>query len=283
MNLKHLSDRTLLAETKKFVAREREISLQLLHHLKEIERRRAFADLGYGSLFDYVTRELGYSEASAARRIRAARLIAHIPEIEFKFESGALNLNHISMAAQLFKNEEISDKKTQLEVLRKIENKSTKDAEKTFLDYKDPVQVPRESEKIITTDITTVKMNYSNGTMLLLEELKALMAHHRFSNDELMNSVFKIAIEQIKKQKFKIDAKFSAVPRSPCVTRYIPAIVKKEVYVRDAGKCVKCKGRYKLQYDHVKPYAMGGKSSAENLRLLCFSCNQRRIKGSGRS
>jgi hypothetical protein len=283
MNLKHLSDRTLLAETKKFVAREREISLQLLHHLKEIERRRAFADLGYRSLFDYVTRELGYSDASAARRIRAARLIAHIPEIESKFESGLLNLNHIAMAAQLFKNEDISDKKIQMEVLGKMENKSSREAEKTLLEYKDAIQVPRETEKIISADITTVKMNYSNETMTLLEELKSLLAHHRFSNDEMMKSIFKIALEEFKKRKFKTNAKFTAASPSPSVVRYIPAIVKKEVYLRDNGKCVKCKGRYKLEYDHIRPYAMGGMSSVENLRLLCFSCNQRRIKGSGRS
>jgi hypothetical protein len=278
MNLKHLSDRTLLSETKKFVAQEREISLHLLHHLKEIERRRAFSDLGYGSLFEYVTRELGYSEASASRRIRSARLIADMPELEIKFESGLLNMNHISMAAQLFKNEDISDKKTRLEVLGKIENKSARDTEKALLEYKGLIEVPKESIKIVTAEITTVKMNLSNETMSLLDELKSVLGHHRFSNDEMMKNIFKVALEEFKKQKFKTNAKLTATSRSPGVTRYIPTIVKKAVYNRDSGKCVKCESRYKLEYDHIRPYAMGGKSSVENLRLLCFSCNQRRNK-----
>jgi hypothetical protein len=282
MNLKHLSDRTLLAETKKFVAREREISLQLLHHLKEIERRRAFADLGYGSLFDYVTRELGYCDASASRRIRAARVLSQLPEIESKLESGALNLNHVAKAALLFKDEEIKDKKTQMEVFSKIENKSSRETEITLMQYREAEPAPIETIKVVSAEMTTVKMNFSNETMVLFEELKDILAHHHFTYDEMMKSVFKLSVEEFKKRKFKINASLKALAPSPSVTRYIPAIVKKEVYFRDSGKCVKCKGRYKLEYDHIRPYAMGGKSSVENLRLLCFSCNQRRIKGSGR-
>ena len=54
MNLKHLTDKALLADIKKLAAEERSISVKVLHHLREIERRRLFSDLGYGSLYDYV-------------------------------------------------------------------------------------------------------------------------------------------------------------------------------------------------------------------------------------
>lgn len=87
MNLKHLTDKTLLSDTKYLVSKEREISLKILHHLKEIERRRLFSDLGFGSIFDYTVHELGYSEPAAARRINSARLLRDMPEIEEKLKT----------------------------------------------------------------------------------------------------------------------------------------------------------------------------------------------------
>ena len=57
--------------------------------------------------------------------------------------------------------------------------------------------------------------------------------------------------------------------------RYIPAAVRHEVWVRDKGCCQKCGGRRNLHFDHVRPIALGGASTEENLRLLCFHCNQR--------
>jgi hypothetical protein len=58
--------------------------------------------------------------------------------------------------------------------------------------------------------------------------------------------------------------------------RYIPKSTKHTVWMRDRGTCVKCGSLRNLQYDHIHPVALGGDSTAENVRLLCFSCNQRR-------
>jgi 5-methylcytosine-specific restriction endonuclease McrA len=58
--------------------------------------------------------------------------------------------------------------------------------------------------------------------------------------------------------------------------RYIPKSIKHTVWMRDRGTCVKCGSLRNLQYDHIHPVALGGDSTVENVRLLCFSCNQRR-------
>ena len=44
----------------------------------ELHRRRLYLALGCSSLFDYATRELGYSEAAAWRRIKAMRLCGEV-------------------------------------------------------------------------------------------------------------------------------------------------------------------------------------------------------------
>jgi hypothetical protein len=50
--------------------------------------------------------------------------------------------------------------------------------------------------------------------------------------------------------------------------------VKRAVYRRDGGRCVNCGSSELLQFDHVIPVALGGNSSADNLQLLCSSCNR---------
>ena len=57
--------------------------------------------------------------------------------------------------------------------------------------------------------------------------------------------------------------------------RYLSSALKHYVWHRDKGQCSNCGSQRNLNYDHIKPLALGGESKAENLRLLCFQCNQR--------
>lgn len=54
----------------------------------------------------------------------------------------------------------------------------------------------------------------------------------------------------------------------------IPSDVRREVWRRDNGKCVKCGSREKLEYDHIIPVAKGGSNTARNIELLCEICNR---------
>lgn len=57
-------------------------------------------------------------------------------------------------------------------------------------------------------------------------------------------------------------------------TRLIPSDVKREVWKRDQGKCVKCGNTNNLHFDHDLPFSRGGTSlSAKNVRLLCMKHN----------
>ena len=99
-NLKQISDETLLNETQKLVHQEREILSLVLHHLREIEKRRLYSK--QGSLFEYATKVLKYSEDPAYRRIQAMHLVKEIPQIEEKLEEGTLTLTHLGMAPSLY-------------------------------------------------------------------------------------------------------------------------------------------------------------------------------------
>jgi len=65
-------------------------------------------------------------------------------------------------------------------------------------------------------------------------------------------------------------------PRS----RHIPAAVKREVWIRDEGRCQfrlengeLCGLTHRLQFDHLHPVALGGESTVGNLRLTCSAHN----------
>ncbi|MCX5793941.1 MAG: HNH endonuclease signature motif containing protein [Elusimicrobia bacterium] len=68
--------------------------------------------------------------------------------------------------------------------------------------------------------------------------------------------------------------------------RRIPQWVKDEVWARDAGQCVfvppggaRCPEREGLEFDHIMPWALGGRSfDPRNIRLLCREHNQMRAR-----
>ena len=69
-----LPDYLLLSQARQLARHEQALQILVLDHLREIEARRLHLTRGYGSLFDYVVHELGYTAAAAWRRIKAMRL-----------------------------------------------------------------------------------------------------------------------------------------------------------------------------------------------------------------
>ena len=93
-----LSDRELLRETRNLVRHERHLQGAVIDHLAEIDARGLYLERGFSSLFDYAVRELGYSDAAAARRIGAMRLCADQADAREGLRDGSLTL---SAAAEL--------------------------------------------------------------------------------------------------------------------------------------------------------------------------------------
>ena len=53
----------------------------------------------------------------------------------------------------------------------------------------------------------------------------------------------------------------------------IPTDLRKIIWNRDEGKCVKCGSENNIHYDHIIPISKGGSTIKENLELLCQNCN----------
>lgn len=273
MNLKFLTDIALLKDTKTLASEYREVTAKLLHHLKEIEERKLYSELGYSSLFKYVVVELGFDEASAVRRIKAASLLKEMPQIEDKIESGELTLSNISKAVDIFRQNEITDIEKKVEIIGCIENLSARNCDKTLLELTDKeLPPPRREIKPITKTLNLLTVTITDDGADLLKELKGLLAHRKLSQENLFEIIFTKAKEKIEVERFKTESK--SKKSSSESSRNVSAADRRDTYLRDK-KCVKCGSSYALQLEHQKPFALGGKTTTTNLKILCRNCNQR--------
>ncbi len=97
-----LPDYLLLAQTRQLARHEQALQILVLDHLREIEARRLHLTRGYGSLFDYVVHELGYTAAAAWRRIKAMRLCSQTSGARELLQDGSLNLSNAAQLQNLF-------------------------------------------------------------------------------------------------------------------------------------------------------------------------------------
>ena len=94
--------------------------------------------------------------------------------------------------------------------------------------------------------------------------------------------------ERADAQSRDVPAEAAPTPDAPR-SRHIPAAVRREVWIRDQGRCQfrlesgeVCGSTHRLQFDHVHPFALGGESTVSNTRLACAAHNllaARRVYG----
>jgi len=279
MNLSLLSDVELSDALLKLTGDERVVTLTILHHLNELERRGIFREAGYSSLFDYCTRKLRYSESSAGRRIAAARALLVNPELEGLFLNGAVTLCTIATAAKSMKNNttavaEICNKsKREVEALVKAEEVPAKPREVIRQVTVSAPAVPLFPQEKVEERVS-VKFTLSKETYQQFEEARAKLSNS-IDGELSVEAVFSKLLELFLKAPRK------ANQDSTTDSRYIQKQVKHEVYKRDGGKCcyvsadgTQCSAKTHLQFDHKHPFAAGGASNADNLRLLCPAHNK---------
>jgi hypothetical protein len=95
--LTHLPDQDLVHELKSLVSRERQTTALLIAHLAEVDARRLYAPAGYPSMFEYCVGELRFSDQSAFKRIRVARLAQQFPAIYGMLADGRLHVSGVVM------------------------------------------------------------------------------------------------------------------------------------------------------------------------------------------
>ena len=151
--------------------------------------------------------------------------------------------------------------------------------------------------------------NLSYGELISILSKEALKKHDPREKNTRQRKEEKVQENpSVKKQEFKgksIELAVTSAPKSEQIDQYskekptfalrpkhqikkisrsISSYLRKYIWERDGGQCTyihhetkrRCASRHLLQIDYIQPFALGGRTEKENLRLLCAGHNQYR-------
>ncbi len=203
-SIKSLNKHDLIDQVRRAAKTEQSLTLQVIELIAEILRRKAFLDFGYGSIFDFVTQDLGYEPSSAMRRIQAARAISEIPELKAKIADHTLSLTVVSQA-QSYLRKKANDQRQKIsieektELYKSLENKSAKEAEKELFKLSPELCLKsREQEKVLSENLTELRFVIDAETNAKADELKLWLSHQ--NPDMTQAQFYKVMIEKLHRQ-----------------------------------------------------------------------------------
>lgn len=317
-----LSRRTnveLFSALKRLARRERKNLPRILAHLAELDKRNAMAESGT-SLFSHCTRTLHWSEAETARRIQVARCADQYKQIYSLLWTGNLNLSTVALLAPhltaanhrevLDSAKRLSFRETESLVSRLAPRREKPervrmiapsapvplDAAATEGTLFDPpgATSPREETSPLPQNPAPLRVEFTftadEALVKDVEDARALLRNkYPFCR---LEDLFREAVHSLLD---RLDPGRRPAPRGRPGARKpgqrrIPPAVRAFVWKRDKGRCAyvapdgtRCQARAFLEFDHVRPWALGGPSDdPRNLRLLCRSHNMdsaRRVFG----
>lgn len=311
-NLTALSNDGLIQETQRLVREELRIGLDVLTHLRELDRRRMWLERGHASLFSFCTRELGYSEPQAQLRIDAMRALRDTPAIEEKVKTGSLNVTAVVQVQRFLRKEKTVLGKTytpeaRVELFERVAGKSSREVEQELVKLSPGSARPEERTRVLTEQESEIRLVVPEDLLKQLESLKALYSHRMknvnstvellklLANDALSRaerrtgtrSSIPFQKEELERSAAtnsdKIVATIALKVNAETPTRTVPAAIRRAVWQRDQGRCgytdpktqIRCDSRAYLQIDHITPFSAGGSSSdASQLRLRCGAHNR---------
>ncbi|MBN8542036.1 MAG: HNH endonuclease [Deltaproteobacteria bacterium] len=297
-----LSNDNLITSVRLLVKEERRITREILDHINEVARRRLYADLGFSSIFDWLVKDLSYSESAAYRRMQAARVLLAVPEAAGKLESGALGLTVLSKVQTFIRADEkrtgqkmsIQEKS---EILTKVESCSGREAEHRLAQHFPEVAsqfpdglAPKEKVRAISEDQVSVQVTFTRVQFEKLKRIQELLSHtHRGSSHaEFLDAAMDVFLEKkdplrkaVKPRAALCDTAAEAdVPDVQPAKSLTPSI-RNAVLRKSGGQCEyretkmghRCESRHFLEIDHIQPRALGGTNVPDNLRVLCRTHN----------
>lgn len=298
LDLSKISNEEILSRLERLTKSERKITHLILWHLLEVETRRLYLKLNYDSLYQYLTKHLGYSESASYDRIQAMRVLKQVPSVASKIEEGSLNLTQLVRVEQSLKQEKrlghTVSKEQVIDLINKVENKTSFETEKIIACELN--QTPKALQKIKPQrdDSIRLELTLSKEQYEILKKAQSYISHIIPEND-LAAVITYLAKALIQKKEGKTQEKketnpskskhgvskplstqsFSVMPKAR--RKYIAQSLKRAL-LKKANYCCeyvnsqtkqRCGSRYQLQVDHILPLAKGGSDKITNLRVLC--------------
>jgi hypothetical protein len=313
-DLLSLEGETVLNKFDTLLIHRSRMNAALLVYIAVIDSRNLYLARGFESMKGFLIGRMALTEDAAAKRLQVARLAKQMPRLFAALAKGELSVYDVRLLAARLTPENVDSlvdecahksadeigrilathfpraeslelpcaQTAQLVVpQQECENRNA-DRHSGLPEFIPPISnTPRVRSKIEALSATrfTLQVTLPATARDKLRRLQDLLAHAVPNGDvaEVIERSFDAHLEKLERQKFGIGAKKRGAP----TVRSIPAQIRKAVYDRDGGQCAhvyadgrRCPNKAKLEFDHIIPVAKGGKTTIDNLRLLCRAHNQ---------
>src|SRR5215471_9779981 len=236
----------IVAELKDLLSRERITLVPILEGIADIEERRLYLELGYDSMWAFLKRELGQSEAMIHYRLASSRMLRRFPQVAELLRDGRLCMTVLASLAKVLTEENVGELiaeamgKPTNEVKRIVRRLDPKPVPKDFM-----TESPRLSEviavqpvqtEVLTDSVIRVHMTVNQDYVDLLKEMRAELSHKMpgAADFEILTECMRIARKAMKKRKGIVDKpRADRVAEDGTISQSVRRIVEK----RDGGKC----------------------------------------------
>lgn len=237
----------------------------LIEILEQIDEQKAFAKLGFGSLWSYVTQGLKLSESEAGRFISVMRKSRTIPELKSAIRNGELS---VSKAARVIS---VIEPQTAETWIKKAETLSFREIEKEVAAEK-PAKA-KEKTKYLSANTIEVKAVLAEAGERALKRAQDILSKKQGKSLTLGEVIEKLAnlyLEKSDPLQQPIKPRFLSNPKA------LPTWVARAVVQRDQAQCTeinpdgsRCPEKRFTDIHHIKPKCHGGTDTPENLTVLC--------------
>lgn len=300
-----LSDEDLLKAADDWASSDRKRTLEILGIMIVADDRDLPQRTGHPGLFKFCTERLRFSEAMAFWRIRTARAAKEHPRVAELLESGEMNITTVTILSHYLTPENAEELlsraagKTRKEVESLIASLSPSAPRRDVVTKCGPMVMAKASwpeapppappvqpalDVVEALDAERRRLHFDVGpeTAALIERAREIL-RHKFplaSLEDIVREALNLLLDH--KDLGRDDGKEEPLRDSAPGARDIPVWVRRAVWRRDEGRCVfvgdggkSCGERSWLEFDHVVPYARGGRSDdPANIRLLCRAHNR---------
>jgi hypothetical protein len=287
----------IVAELKDLLARERITLVPILEGIAKIEERELYLELGYDSMWAFLKRELGQSEAMIHYRLASSRMLRRFPQVTEPLRDGRLCMTVLASLARVLTEENVDALiaeamgKPTSEVKRIVRGLDPKPVPKDVTTESPrssevialPIAaepIPMAAEQPVRTEILTASLARKHITIdreyeELFTRVRAILSHKMPGAAELdiIKEGFRAIIKQDEKRKGIVDK-----PRADTIGKNgkISRSVKRIVQERDRGKCQWrsedggiCGSTYRVEFHHKQDRAKGGLGTPDNIIQLC--------------
>ena len=285
------TSRQIIDGIKGSLYQERHALADGLIFLGEFEARKLYLQEAFPNTFTYLTNHLNLSKSSASKRITSAKALRLFPELYDFIAQGKIHLSGTYLISKHLNKDTDSERARYLIDMAQGKSREAIEMELSRLYPQDVKRTWKRSFDLLPVMSDETKASDNQGRAVSpgnkVDQIKKIGPVPDFSAVlpreravPVSSSFVRLAVNLDKDYPSLLKKSFA----KPNISKrpYISSRIKNEIYLRDHGQCtyqnkegIRCRAKTGLHLDHIRPFALGGETALENLRLRCAGHNLR--------